>query len=303
LAQALVRLAAHCELSRLVDIGGGNGELVRELARHAPHLDLTVVEVRPRPADLPRRIAWLQSPGGAELPALGESLSEAIVLAHEWLDDIPTPVVERASEQDPWELLAVTASGEELGAGDPSERDLIWLGRWWPTGLRAEVGHQRDLAWQSLLRQCIGQRSLLVAVDYGHEAEDRPEHGSLTGFRLGRQTRAIPDGRHNLTAHVALDAVAAAGRIAGAQGSWIVPQHAALAALGVSSLLPERESARTDPSRYLADLAAASSATALLDPTGLGGFSWLLQTPQGGLARDLGARLAQLPGLPAGLLG
>ncbi len=302
LARALARIADHCELRRIVDIGGGNGELATELARHAPHLDLAVVEVRPRPAQLPAQIGWHLSPGGADLPYLPGLFSEALVMAHEWLDDVPAPVVQRDGEQSAWELLAVTASGEELSAGDPSEQDLIWLARWWSTGVRAEVGHQRDRAWQSVVRQGIGQRSLLLAVDYSHQAEDRPERGSLVGFRSGHQTRAIPDGRHNLTAHVALDAVAAAGRIAGAQRSWLLSQRAALTALGLRTRLPAREGARVDPARYLAELAAASSATSLLDSTGLGGFSWLFQVPQGPAARDLGARLEQLPGLRSGLL-
>jgi hypothetical protein len=55
-----------------------------------------------------------------------------------------------------------------------------------------------------------------------------------------------PDGSMDLTAHVAIDAVAAAGT------AVLTTQHEALAALGVTN----RE---------------------LLDPGALGGFAWLVQ--------------------------
>ncbi|MYS43043.1 hypothetical protein GTY23_17755, partial [Streptomyces sp. SID5998] len=55
------------------------------------------------------------------------------------------------------------------------------------------------------------RRGLAVAVDYAHTAADRPPFGTLTGFRDGRETAPVPDGSCDLTAHVALDACAAAG--------------------------------------------------------------------------------------------
>ena len=64
-----------------------------------------------------------------------------------------------------------------------------------------------------------------------------------------------------MTAHVALDAVAAAGQQAGAGTAALVAQHAALADLGV----------RGDD----------AGADELLDPGGLGGFTWLVQPVPG----------------------
>src|SRR5262249_62244441 len=81
---------------------------------------------------------------------------------------------------------------------------------------RAEVGAPRDAAWADAVRAVT--RGLALAVDYGHLANGRPAFGSLTGFRDGRQVPPVPDGSCDLTAHVAIDSVAAAG-VAAAGGA------------------------------------------------------------------------------------
>ena len=75
---------------------------------------------------------------------------------------------------------------------------------------RAEIGRPRDDAWAD----AVGARAAAgcaLAVDYGHLRADRPPVGTLTGYRGGRQVPPVPDGRCDVTAHVAIDAVAAAG--------------------------------------------------------------------------------------------
>jgi SAM-dependent MidA family methyltransferase len=57
---------------------------------------------------------------------------------------------------------------------------------------------------------------MALAIDYGHRRTDRPENGTLTAYAHGRQRPAVPDHRRNLTAHVAIDALRAAGERAGA---------------------------------------------------------------------------------------
>ncbi|WP_432097105.1 SAM-dependent methyltransferase [Streptomyces sp. bgisy100] len=79
-------------------------------------------------------------------------------------------------------------------------------------GLRAEIGAPRDEAWARAVA-CL-RHGLAVAVDYAHTREDRPLFGTLTGFRDGREVRPVPDGSCDITAHVALDACAAAGAMA-----------------------------------------------------------------------------------------
>jgi SAM-dependent MidA family methyltransferase len=119
---------------------------------------------------------------------------------------------------------------------------------------------------------------VLVAVDYQHERADRPPAGSLVGYRAGRVVPALPDGTCDVTAHVALDAVARAGEAAGAARTLVPRLRYVIRRLGVTAGRPDPSSARDDPAAYLARLALAGQAAELLDPAGLGGFGWLLQS-------------------------
>jgi SAM-dependent MidA family methyltransferase len=173
------------------------------------------------------------------------------------------------------------ATGYEQLGPLPSPPDRDWLFRWWPIedgepGARAEVGRSRDDAWSDLVRRV--RRGVLVAVDYHHTPTSRPPHGTLTGYRDGRMVRPVPDGWCDITAHVALDACAAAGIAAGATATLLTTQRDALRVLGVEGTLPDRSMATSDPAGYVAALAASSQAAELLDLAGLGGFGWLVQT-------------------------
>jgi len=183
-------------------------------------------------------------------------------------------------------------------------------------GTRVEVGRTRDDTWARLVEAVAASGpGVLVAVDYGHlgpsspedgggpglpgrrperlpgavvvtdRARDllggRPEPGTLAAFRSGRAVPPVPDGRCDLTAHVALDAVAAAGVAAGATAGLITTQDEALGALGVShdGVAHPAE----DGSALLARLDRAGQVAELTDPGGLGGFGWLVQAVGGGL--------------------
>src|SRR5688500_8346537 len=84
MAAALLRLVRACDLDTVVDVGAGRGELLVALHRLAPDLELLGVEVAPRPAGLPSSIAWS--------PVLPTAV-DGLVVASEWLDNIPCPVV------------------------------------------------------------------------------------------------------------------------------------------------------------------------------------------------------------------
>jgi SAM-dependent MidA family methyltransferase len=278
LAAALARLARQCGLSRVVDLGSGRGELLNSLSDVDPDLALVGVDVVARPATLTEQARWVRSPGAAALPAAPDVFAAALVVAHEWLDDVPCPVV----ELDPaggWRQVEVdpTTGAERLGPVATDDQ-RAWLMRWWPMGepgSRAEVGSPRDVAWAQLVARSPG--SVLVAVDYSHDRATRPAGGSLAGYRGGRAVRPVPDGGCDVTAHVALDAVARAGEKAGATGTLLTTQHEALRRLGVSARRPDLSSARDDPPGYLAGLRLAGEAAELLDPGGLGSFGWLVQ--------------------------
>jgi SAM-dependent MidA family methyltransferase len=266
-AEAVARLARSAALGAVVDVGAGGGELLRTLRDLDPSLTLVGVEVADRPTDLPAAVDWTDKvPDGLT----------ALLIANEWLDDVPVDVVELTPEG--WRLLLVDpATGSEHRGGVPEERDLGWLDRWWPAGAagdRAEVGWPRDEAWAATVGAL--RHGLAVAVDYSHVRDARPPSGTLTGYRAGRQVPPVPDGSCDLTSHVALDACAAAASEAGATATLLTTQRDALRALGVRG--DRTDPPATDPTAYLRALATRGEAAELTDPAGLGGFGWLVQS-------------------------
>jgi SAM-dependent MidA family methyltransferase len=313
-ATAILALIEHVDEAlgrpdplQVVDVGAGRGELLIELAsqaaRAAPELAgrlrLTAVELAPRPAGLPSAVQWRDS--------LPDHVT-GVVLATEWLDNVPLDVVEVDPDGVLRYVLVEPCSGvEELG--DPvSGADREWLARWWPlvdgadgslTGQRAEIGHTRDAAWAAAVSTV--ERGLALCVDYGHlaagdprgDGTGRPLYGTLTGFRAGRQVPPTPDGSCDVTAHVAFDSVAEAGNsaLSGAPVPVLLNQREALRALGAGGARPPLALAGTDPAGYVRALAAASTVAELTDPAGLGGHHWLIQplgVPAGAATRWTG---------------
>jgi SAM-dependent MidA family methyltransferase len=264
LADAVVSLCRSEGLGGIVDVAAGAGELTSAIHAVAPDLDLACVEVRPRPAGLPDAIRWVRSPGGAELPDELRSLEGVLVLAHEWLDNVPCAVAERVDGA----LMEVCAGpdGEESLGPPVGPEDRAWAERWWPTGARVEIGRARDEAWADLLAR-IGD-GLAVAVDYGHTLAARPERGSLTAYRAGQLVTPVPDGSCDLTAHVAVDSL---------RHDRIVPQRVMLDELGLALAAADATLARDAPGAYLQAVARRSAVGAMRDPSGLGGFWWVLQ--------------------------
>ena len=170
LARALARLCSELGLTRVVDVGCGDGALVRALTGLG--LSCTGVEL------------------GEEIPAF-----EGLLIAHEWLDDVPCTVVDGSSE--------VMADGSLAPA---SLADLAWLERWWPVRSGpVESGLARDRAWADALDRLA--RGVAVCVDYGHTLASRPLQGTLSAHRAGVLVDPVADGSCWLTAHVALDSL------------------------------------------------------------------------------------------------
>ena len=237
----------------LVDVGAAGGELLQALPDVPPRWRLTGVEVAPDPEG---PLRWSVS-----VPPL-----EGLLVANEWLDDVPLDVLFDGR------LVEVAPDGTER-LGEPAPVELLdWAARWWPNGRRVEVGLTRDRAWASAVGQV--RRGLAVAVDYGHVLGDRSDFGdrrpTLTGYRDGRQVHAVLDGSCDVTAHVALDACLAA------TGGRLLLQREALTALGVDPTPPPRSQAADDPRGYLARLQDANGAAELLDRRTLGSFGWLV---------------------------
>ncbi|MEV4352076.1 SAM-dependent methyltransferase [Actinoplanes sp. NPDC049596] len=252
----------------LVDVGAGRGELLTTLGAMLPdelagRVRLTGVEVASRPERLDERIAWRRDvPDGIV----------GLLIATEWLDNVPLDVADLDDSGRLRKVLVDPATGEESLGGLVDAADLFWLRRWWPGGGRAEIGWPRDAAWAEAVERV--RHGYALAVDYGHLRSERPSFGTLTGFRAGRQVTPVPDGSCDVTAHVAVDAVAAA---AGAPYR-LVRQREALKALGVDGARPPMDLARTDPAGYVRGLAAAGAAAELIEPAGLGSHWWLLHS-------------------------
>jgi SAM-dependent MidA family methyltransferase len=283
----------------LVDVGAGRGELLEQVLAAAERgstaqpdgagtggaeaggasgvgvtpelagrIAACAVEVAPRPAGVDPRIGWqLVPPTGIT----------GLVIASEWLDNVPLDVVELTAV-GPAVVQVDPATGAERPGCPPDPADLDWVRAWWPLvacGDRAEVGRTRSQAWAGVIRRI--DRGVAVAVDYGHAKAARPAWGTLTGYLAGRAVAPIPDGSRDITAHVALDACAAAGTAAGAGETVLTTQRAALQALGLDARRPSLALAAAEPERYARALGQASVNAELVDAEGLGGFGWLVQ--------------------------
>ncbi|TMR93737.1 SAM-dependent methyltransferase [Nonomuraea basaltis] len=257
----------------LVDIGAGEGVLVTQvLAAAEPalrdRLRVTAVDLSPRPEGLPEQVVWRSG--------LPDAIT-GLAIANEWLDNVPLDVAEQTPD-GPRLVMVDIGTGEERLGGPLRPPDRAWLDRWWPlsrVGSRAEIGRPRDRAWASVVTRLTRGRA--VAIDYAHPVDNRPLCGTLTGYRDGAVVTPIPDGTCDITAHVALDACAEAGRRAGAISTTLSTQRDELRALGITGARPPLELARTDPRAYLRALARATEESELIDPSGLGGFGWLIQ--------------------------
>ncbi len=269
LGAALARLARRHGCTRVVDVGAGAGDLLHGVATADPQLELIGVEVRPRPAGLHRRIGWVDRPPPCDRATL--------MVGWELLDVIPCPVLQ-ADDHGDLRTVLVDLDGTETLGGPADPDDVAWAARWWPgpyrPGQRVEVGRTRDEHWAGLVAGlCDG---VALAVDYAHTRDTRPFAGSLTGYRGGRRTPAVPDGEHDLTAHVAWDSLAWTVDATCGTASVLMSQREYLQQLGIDGARPDVQQAVTDPGGYLRALCTAGSAAQLLDPQGFGGFSWLL---------------------------
>ncbi|MFF7359817.1 SAM-dependent methyltransferase [Streptomyces sp. NPDC008125] len=277
-ASAVARLLAETaaglgtDTVGLVDVGAGRGELAAGVLAAAPaglRITAYAVELADRPPGLDHRIEWC-----ARLPQGVTGL----LFANEWLDNVPLDVVEVDADGTARYVLVRAFDGAERLGGPVSGADARWLERWWTPagpGDRAEIGLPRDLAWAEAVGSLAAGRA--VAVDYAHVRGARPPFGTLTGFRAGREVDPVPDGSCDLTAHVALDACAAAGAPSGGPAPELLDQRTALGRLGVSGGRPPLALASTDPAGYVRALAAAGEAAELTARGGLGDFGWLVQ--------------------------
>jgi hypothetical protein len=198
----------------VIDVGSGAGGLLKRLALEGTDARLIGIDLRLRPPGLDPGIEWIT--GDARQVASDLRGIRGVVVAHEFLDDIPCEAVEADEDGRPRRILVDPISrqlllGELLD--DPA--DLAWLKEWWPVTrpfMQAEIGSSRDDAWAAITGML--DAGAAVAIDYGHTRAERVagtwDGGTLVGYRDGRVVTPVADGSCNLTAHVAIDSVAAA---------------------------------------------------------------------------------------------
>ncbi|MDV3220157.1 SAM-dependent methyltransferase [Intrasporangium sp.] len=274
LAEALLRLWSRRHRGGppavVVDVGAGRGELATHVADLlGARAGVVAVDVVDRPEGLDPRIEWVRAAGGALLPDALEGLSGALVVAHEWLDVVPCTVAGVDDRGQLREVLVDPATGDEHLGGGLSGEDLDWVTAHWPDarpGERVEVGRARDAAWAELVGRV--ESGVLVAVDYGHLAADRPRSGTLVGYRSGTLVPPVPDGSCDVTAHVAMDSLWADG---------LASQRDLLRDLGLRGERPDHALAQSDPLAYLRALERASAEAELIRPGGLGDFWWAVK--------------------------
>lgn len=263
-ADAVVAIVRRHALASVCDLGAGGGELLAEIHRVAPDLLLTGVDVRDRPQVLPDTIGWQrESPSGFG----------GLVFANELLDNVPCDVVEVDDEGSPRYVEVDVATGEERVGAEVDGESVEWLTRWWPIsdpGQRAEVGMSRDAFWATVCT--ANPNSVCIAVDYGHVSQSRPTQGSLASYRKGIQTPVAYDARHDITAHVAFDSLAAA------VGGVVWRQRDVLRDVGLSGRRPPIGRATHDPRGYLRELAKVSRVAEVGASGGLGDFCWLFRS-------------------------
>ena len=258
----------------VIDLGAGSGQLMSALHELRPELQLVAVDLRERPVELPAAVCWARdlwdvrynrwTTGEAE-PWLTRT-EPVMIICCEWLDDLPVVVVRRHA--DGWRETVISDNGEEQFGPRLHEDQLAWADRWWPIGHRAEVGLTRDRAWAALAAVVARRGGCALMIDYGHRRNERPVDGSFAAYRDGRAVLPTPSGEVNLTAHVSVDAVRAAGEQAGLRTAFCCLQSEVVADLLAPTPHP-------DP---LADLARRSQQSALSSRYVWGSHWWLLQT-------------------------
>jgi SAM-dependent MidA family methyltransferase len=273
IAKMLAALVDRQEgVNSVVDIGAGNGRLLEELAAIRPDLQLLGIDLRARPHGLSEQVSWAQDlwdvrygrwTSGEAGVALGRS-EPAMIICCEWLDDLPCQVVARYA--DGWRDVIINDAGMEQAGARLDDDQLAWTDRWWSGGDRAEIGLTRDRAWAELIKMIMKRGGCALMIDYGHTAERRPVTGSLAAYRDGRALEPVAAGV-NLTAHVAVDAVRAAGEGLGATTAFCGLQSEVVAEL-------LQVDAHPDP---LVDLGRRSQHSALSSQYVWGSHWWLLQ--------------------------
>ena len=251
---------------RLLEIGGGDGTLARQLLEHLRDLPLFFGAVEAS-AGARERLGAI-----AGIHVLDEPMPDPhVVLGHELLDNLPFRLVAGTSEirvglEDGRVVRVETPAPSDLAAavgppGDGTERAV-------PTGALALIDR---LA-------AILHPGYALFVDYGGEGDGGPVHG-YRGHRLVEDVLVDP-GTADITAGVDFRLLAEAASSGGLRPFPTVSQFRALSALGFANWMRDELAAqgamlnRGDGLEAVRRWAGRSRASILVDPGHLGRLRW-----------------------------
>jgi SAM-dependent MidA family methyltransferase len=266
--------------SPLIDVGAGSGSLLASMG--ADRRPLYGVDRSPSA----RRSITDRAPGVGVLATMDElpDLSHGVVIANELLDNLPFALARRT--HDGWTEVGVGTDGDDIVWSDLPARDdvVAWCSEFFadvPAGTM--VSAQLGVAeWLTGVIDRFAALAMCI-IDYAASSEElahRPPEDLVRAYRRHTSPRdwfARP-GSTDITVDVNADAVAATATQAGAdvlvttQRQFLLDHGAAAIVEGL--LAAEREAA--GQGRVMDQLAARSQridVEALLDPSGLGGFT------------------------------
>ena len=266
--------------SPLVEVGAGSGALLASMG--SDRRPLYAVERSPAA----RRSIADRVPGVDVLATMEElpDIAHGAVIANELLDNLPFALARRT--HDGWAEVGVDTDGEDIAWCDLPPRDdvVAWCGEFFPdVPDGALVSAQlAAAAWVTDVIDRFGTLAMCI-VDYAASSDELARRRPDEIVRAYQRHTAPQDwltrpGSTDITADVNADAVVGAVKRAGAdvilttQREFLLDHGAA--AILESLLADEREAARQG--RVMDQLAARSQridVEALLDPSGLGGFS------------------------------
>ena len=282
LARGIRELWDHLERPdpfRLVEIGGGDGTLLRHLLDHLGDLPL---EVRAVEASAGARDALREILGVEVVEAVGDE--PHLVLGHELLDNLPFRLLRGGKE------VHVGLEGDrfvrvELPAGRdlPTEADRV--ARTVPDAAEeiavptGAVGMIEDLAR-------VIRHGYALFVDYGGDAGGGGRVHGYRGHRSIEDVLAEP-GTADITAGVDFGLLADAAVAGGLQAFPSVTQRRALAALGFEAWMRDELATqgsllnRGEGMEAVRRWAGRSRASILADPAQLGRLRWFVVASPG----------------------
>ena len=280
-ARCLARFAqaalANTE-KRILEIGGGSGRLLRDLAAEMTRLgtkecEYLLLDTSPQLAKLQDE-TLADTAGFRRMTELPDKF-RGLIIANEVLDALPCRLM-RLNE-DGWQQrgVSVGADGSLVWADGPpaEERDRARLARHISSlGYETEINRRAEALTASLCKRLAD--GVLLLIDYGFAAAEyyhpQRSRGTLLSYRQHQVDANVlaRAGECDMSAHVDFSAIAAVSREAGAQVHGFTTQAAFLLGCSFTEVFEQAGAAARGDQRILAQLSV--QAQTLLMPQEMG---------------------------------